>query len=622
MTNPLYLKQNENGMWPCPKCGTEYPSRDKYFGGSKSRKCYKCAATDNQVKREEQVRKDRREREVKKYLDILNDPETKKSAFRDIRYGVNGSPEIKEYKREAYNLWEKKNKKKVEEARQGVVRADPKKKINVAERELAQRKLAAQYLLPFVLRMESEYLPGWVHKDICARLEKFEQDIRDKKSPRLMLQMPPRAGKSQLASVNFPAWFLGRNPTMEVMAATYSGSLALGFSRKVRQVIREPRFQNVFKTRLDKESQNAEGWFTTKGGGYIPAGVGGALTGMGAHALIIDDPVKNSEEAESAVTRESIKGWYSSTAYTRLAPGGGVLCIQTRWHEDDLSGWLETQMENGDGDQWEIVRYPAIAMEDEKYRKKGEALHPERYDIDALRRIEKAVGPRVWDALYQQHPVLADGTYFTKEMIKYYSGSPPQSMHTYSAWDLAIGKNERNDWTVGITVGVDIDDNIWVLDLRRGRWDSYQIVEEMLDIYRTYKPEVIGVEKGQLSLAIGPYLEERIAEERAYEMYVKDMQPGRRDKESRARAIQGRLRQGKVYFPNYGDWVDNLVKEMLAFPLGKHDDQVDALAYIGLLLQDMIPPAELKKPDPYEKGWRSRFKTQLTMSRGKSPMRA
>lgn len=500
--------------------------------------------------------------------------------------------------------------------------AKKQEKINVAQRELAIRQLSRMHLLPFVLRMEGgDYLPGWVHKDICQRLEKFEADILAKKSPRLMLQMPPRHGKSQLASVNFPAWYLGRNPRHEIISATYSGTLAKEFSKKVRARMREPNYATVFPgSTLSKESQNVDGWNTTKGGAYVPAGTDGGITGKGAHCLIIDDPVKNAEEAESATQRETVKDWYRSTAYTRLAPGGGVLIIQTRWHDDDLSGWLEHMMDEGEGEDWEIVRYPAIALKKERYRDKGEALHPERYDAKALKRIERAVGPRVWDALYQQHPVAEDGTYFTKDMMKWYTGSPPKRLAHYTCWDLAIGKTERNDYTAGVTVGLDAEDNIWVLDVRRGRWDSFQIVEEMLDVQRMYKSQVTGIERGQLSLAVGPYLEQRIAEERMYSMYVKDMAPGRRDKESRGRAIQGRMRQGKVLFPRDAPFMKELESEMMKFPLGVNDDQCDALAYIGLLLQEMTPPAELSEEDPWNKGWRKKLRTQLTV-RGDGPKR-
>ena len=192
-----------------------------------------------------------------------------------------------------------------------------------AEQELAKRILARKHLLPFVERFNPDYLPGWVHKDICQRLEKFSEQVANQESPRLMLFMPPRHGKSTLASVAFPAWHLGRHPDHEFISCSYSGSLAMSFSRKVRQLLREPVYKNVFeKSRLDKDSQSVESWQTTQGGGYVAAGVGGGITGKGANILVIDDPVKNREDAESENNREATWDWYTSTAYTRLSPGG------------------------------------------------------------------------------------------------------------------------------------------------------------------------------------------------------------------------------------------------------------------------------------------------------------
>jgi len=586
----------------CSDCG--YTTADKSRFGFATGVCIPCKAKRDSLALKEKAKKRKAEKDD-----------------RDARKAVRvQEAAAKRARRVAKRKAEKQaaiDAAKAERAAQRQVKAS-NHRINVAKRELAIRHLSRHHLLPFVLRMEpADYLPGWVHKDICQRLEQFERDILDKKSPRLMLQMPPRHGKSQLASVNFPAWYLGRNPKHEVISATYAGSLAKDFSKKVRGLMREPRYKHVFpKCTLNKDSQNIDGWNTTVGGSYVPAGVDGGITGKGAHCLIIDDPVKNAEEAESATQRASVQAWYSSTAYTRLAPGGGVLIIQTRWHDDDLSGWLENKMHAGDGEEWEIVRYPAVALKDEKYRKTGEALHPERYDIAALARIERAVGPRVWDALYQQHPVAEDGTYFTKDMMHYYTGSPPARMHYYAAWDFAIGKLDRNDYTVGITVGVDMEDNIWVVDCRRGRWDAFEIAEEVVSMHKEHSAMVTGVERGQLSMAIGPYLDKRISEERAWDLALKDLPPGKRDKESRARVIQGRMRQGRVFFPKNALWMTEMKEELMKFPLGQHDDMVDALAYIGLLLQDMTPPQELKDPDPYAKGWRKRLKTQLTVPRG------
>lgn len=489
-----------------------------------------------------------------------------------------------------------------------------------AQKELASRILSRKRLLPFVEKFNPDYNAGWVHKDVCKRLEQFSRDVVDQKSPRLMLFMPPRHGKSTLASVSFPAWHLGRNPEHEFISCSYSGSLAMGFSRKVRQVLREPTYKAVFKTRLDPDSQSAEAWLTTAGGGFVAAGVGGGITGKGAHVLVIDDPVKNREDAESQNNRDANWDWYTSTAYTRLAPGGGVLVILTRWHDDDLAGRLLKSALQG-GDEWEVVRYPAIAEEDEEFRKAGEALHPERYSVEALRRIEKAVGPRDWSALYQQNPVADDGQYFTRGMVNYYDPEDidEDAMRYYCAWDLAIGKNDRNDYSVGIVVGINDRDDMFVMDVVRGRFDGFELVERILDLYEQWKPSIIGIEKGHIEMALGPFLEKRVRERGLFEAYFKDLKTGRRDKEARARAIQGRMQQGKVYFPRDASFSGPLIAELLRFPNGTHDDQVDALSWIGLMMTEF---STYQAPVVHIPSWRDKLISLTRGPRQKSAMSA
>lgn len=474
--------------------------------------------------------------------------------------------------------------------------------------EFAARKLARKHLLPFTMKFNPTYSPGWVHKDICRRLERFSEQVANKESPRLMLFMPPRSGKSELASRNFPAWHLGRYPSHEVIATSYAGSLALKFSRKVRSMVRDPAYAHIFPdVHIDTDSQSAENWLLQEGGGYMAAGVAGPLTGNGMHVGVIDDPVKNREEAESETVRQSIKDWYTSTFYTRLAPGAGILIILTRWHDDDLAGWLLEEEKNG-GDKWDVVEYPAIAEEDELYRRAGEALHPERYDEKAYARIRRAIGERDWRALYQQRPTATDGDYFGRDNFKMYRRDerpPLEDLAIYQAWDLAIGQKQDNDFTVGITVGIDREDRVWVIDLVRGRWDGLEIVNLMLDKFVQYSPQQVGWERGHISMSLGPLLNIRIKERKLYSFSIEDLPPGRNDKVARARPIQGRMRQGMVLFPDFEEWFTLLQDEMLRFPSGKNDDQVDTIAWIGQMIEMFVP----MPPPPKEKhkSWKDKL---------------
>lgn len=477
-----------------------------------------------------------------------------------------------------------------------------------AQRELAKRELARRRFLPFVQRFNPDYQAGWVHKDICNRLEQFSQDVVDRKSPRLMIFMPPRHGKSQLTSKTFPAWHLGHNPRHEFIACSYSGALSMSFSRNVRMIMRDQAYQSLFPTRLDPDSQSVEAWMTTVGGGLVAAGVGGAITGKGAHIMLIDDPVKNREDADSENARQLCWDWYTSTAYTRLAPGGGVLVIQTRWHDDDLSGRLLEAQDHG-GDEWEIVLYEAIASNDEEFRHRGEPLHEERYDLPALQRIRKAVGERDWHALYQQTPVADTGNYFQDGMMPTYDQMPDlDNLNVYQAWDFAVGVKEENDYTVGITVGMDKDARLYVLDVCRGKWDGFGIVNQILDSYERWKPLIVGMEKGQIQMSLKTFLDREVMRRECFGFNAEPLSPGKNDKMARARGIQGLMQQQQVLFPRPGttSWVDSLTYELKRFPTGVHDDCVDALAYIGYIYGMMTTVPEKIERDK-GKSWRDRL---------------
>lgn len=613
-----------------------------------------------------------------------------------------------------------------------------------------------------------------------------------------MILMPPRAGKSELASRMFPAWHLGRNPDHEFIACSYNVSLAMSFSRKVKDTIDDPSYQNVFDTRLNPNFQGAEEWgINNARGGYVAAGVGGGINGKGAHVLVIDDQMKNSEEADSAELRDKIWDWYGSTAYTRLAPGGGVLLVQcmtgdtpvllpdgteqrldtlragdivatydngrmsssrvaalrcngrdsvlkittisgkivrsngrhpflvatdkgpiwirarslttahkivacrgsgvsgkasptllsgtpgmsashwpwpntsdftaerivsveadgveevfdvqvdrtenfianglvshnTWWHDNDLAGRLQVAMAADEkAEQFVVVKYPAIAEHDEyldddtdlivydeppargrQLRLKGEALHPDRYDIQELNRIKRTIQPRFWSALYQQNPTPDDGDYFLKEHFRRASLPNIQEVRVFIAWDFAISTKQQNDYTVG-TVGLqDYDDVLHVADqVRFKSADAFFIVEAILNqCARWYSPSLLlGFEDGQIYRAIESLLKKRMRERKMYPSIVV-LKP-LSDKLARARPLQGRMQQGMVSFATEVPWFDSLRQEMLRFPAGLHDDQVDSLAWMTHMALGSQPP---RKPKVKEaKSWRDKLLTDSNVS--------
>jgi predicted phage terminase large subunit-like protein len=506
------------------------------------------------------------------------------------------------------NITDKIRKKRVKRIRKdGVKKAAKTRKISqaqAAEEELAKRELAKRHLLAFIMRYEPTYQAGWFHKVLAEELMQFLEDVIAGNSPRLMLTVPPRHGKSMQASQYFPAWALGNHPHLEFINTSYAQSLQMDFSRKIQELVRSPDYAVLFDgIRIMKNNEAVERWGlcdkdgVRTGGGVLAAGVGGPITGRGAHVLIIDDPVKNREEAESVTVREGAKNWYSSTAYTRLAPGGGVLVIQTRWHDDDLAGWLLSEMREAekelrdtgvwpdDCDQWRVLDFPAIATHDEKYRKKGEPLHDVRYPLPALKKIKRTLAPRDWAALYQQNPQVEEGAYFSKNMVRYYRSNPPKYMDIYVAGDLAISKKEHADYTVFLIVGVDENENIYVLDCRRGRgWDADKIIDVMFEIHEDWKPRKFGLEKGHISMTMDSLLQRRMKDAKLYDLHVEELKPGKADKELRARSIQGLMSHGKVFWPEGALWVDDFLNEMLRFPNGVKDDCVDAAAWIGKML--------------------------------------
>ncbi len=407
---------------------------------------------------------------------------------------------------------------------------------------------------------------------IADRLEAVERGEID----RLMIFMPPRHGKSELASKRFPAWCLGRNPARQIIAASYNSDLASDFGRNVRNIVGSPEFAEVFAgVSLAADSQAANRMNTNHGGAYVAAGVGTAITGRGADIALIDDPFKDREEADSERRRELVWDWYRSTLYTRLMPNAAIVLIQTRWHEDDLAGRL---LEH-EADQWVVLDLPAIQSD-------GTALWPEWYDVSALNRIKASIGPREWSALYQQQPQPDEGTFFQRGWFKQWDKLPP--LRIYGSSDYAV-TDGGGDWTVHRVWGVDSNDNLYRIAGWRGQTPADQWIDAKLDLIEHHKPHAWFGEAGVIQKAVEPMLLKRMRERkvRCRMEWVSSIH----DKATRARGFQARASMGNVYFEPGAD-----LSEFLVFPAGKHDDEVDVASLMGRVL-DQVHPAIVKMPD-------------------------
>jgi len=418
-------------------------------------------------------------------------------------------------------------------------------------------------------------------------------DVVEGRVKKLMIFTPPRHGKSQQNTISLPAWYLERWPERRVIIGAYNATLSEKFSRKARKLTR---------AKLSNDRTAVDDWETVAGGGLRAVGVGGGITGMGGNLILIDDPVKSREEANSPRYRDKCWDWYTDDLYTRLEPGGAIVLTMTRWHDDDLAGRI---LASDDGPNWEVITLPALATHNDLLgRAVGDALWPDRYDEAALAEIRSILGPNSFNALYQQNPIPDEGDFFKAADCQWYE-TPPKHLHIYGASDYAVLDGE-GDFTEHGVFGVDPNDDLYILDWWYDQTTADKWIESLLDLVNSHKPLFWVGEGGVIRRAIEPFLVKRSRERRVYARF--EWLNSIHDKPTRARAFQARWAMRKVYLPKNVPWADRLLAQLTRFPAGSKDDAVDVCSLIGRAL-DEIHGATLPVDDtkPKKDAWDKRF---------------
>lgn len=438
------------------------------------------------------------------------------------------------------------------------------------------------------------------------------QQVEDGTIPRLMGLMPPGSAKSTYSSVVFPTHFLGRRPGSAIMVASYGSELPKKFGKRARSIVQQPIYRRIFDCGLSDSSSAADEWALTNGSEWMARGILTGITGNRVDGAIWDDLIKNREEADSEVIRNKTWDEYFEGLLTRKKPNAWEVGITTRWHEDDPSGrilpvnysgesgWVTCQ----DGNDWYILCLPAEAdrTDDPLGRKIGERLWPEWFTEEHFRPYKR--NARTWSSLFQQKPAPEEGTFFQKEWLRPYGPNskvklpPRETLSIYGASDYAVSE-EKNDYTVHIVVGVDPLGRIFVLDLWRDQKNSRDWVTAFCNLVEQWRPLGWAEEKGQIKLSVGPFLVQELRRRRLW--IARADFPAVVQKPIRAQSIRGRMDMDGLYVPIDAPWYAAFEKELLTFPAGRNDDQVDALGLIGQILDKMVaghylaPPPEKPK---------------------------
>ena len=440
-----------------------------------------------------------------------------------------------------------------------------------AEVRLQTRTKAQEHFMPFAHHVYENFIEGKHHRIISKKLELVAQG----KLKRLIINMPPRHSKSELASYLMPAWFLGRNPRLKIIQATMNTELATRFGRKVRDLIDDPYYQEVFpETDLKPDSQAAGRWETSKGGEYFAAGVGAAMTGRGADLLIIDDP-HSEQDALSSTAYDHAYEWYTSGPRQRLQPGGAIIIVQTRWSKKDLTGrLLNEQAKDTMADQWDVIEFPAILPS-------GNPLWPEFWEKNELLGVKASLSPTKWNAQWQQNPTSEEVALIKRDWWRTWEKEdiPPLS-YILQSFDTAFSKKETADYTAITTWGVfdpeeDGTEHIILLDAKKGRFNFPELKDEAMEQYDYWEPDMVLIE----AKASGMPLADELLR---INIPVTTYSPGRRkrgggvDKTTRMHMVAPIFEAGRVWAPDE-KFAEDVIEECAAFPNGEHDDLCDSM---------------------------------------------
>ena len=437
-----------------------------------------------------------------------------------------------------------------------------------------RQQLAQNDFLSFIAAIDSNYKFGTHLKRLGSLLMEVEQNIKN----RIAVSMAPRMGKSQMISIYYPAWYLGKHPDHKVIVASHTADLAVVMARKVRNLINTPEYKAIFPdTNIASDAKAAAQWNTTKGGEYFAIGVGGALAGRGAHLIIADDPLSEQDiKAGNTTSLDNAYEWFSAGLRTRLMPDGKICVLHTRWHQRDLIGRLikDSAMNEG-GDSYETFEFPAILNEGTDNEK---SIWPEQWSIESLQQTRASMHHIMWQwyAQYQQNPTAAEAAIIKRDWIRWWEkDDPPKIDFMVQAFDTALTTKERSDFSVCHTWGVfeseeDGTQNVILLNKVKGKYEFPELKAMAHEQYKIWEPDSVIVE----AKASGQPL---IDEMRRSGIFVQDFSPGKgQDKIARLNAVADMFASGHVWFPENA-WAAATVEEILAFPAGEHDDEVDTM---------------------------------------------